>query len=149
MVGVVADAGLFEVAAEVVPVGLAGVAEVVRARGSLVYERLAPVVLAVEESERVAVYPADAVLAEGVAVAGVVRPEPVDVGGPALRVADGVDGQREVGQADLLQKAPAYFDHLGVNASVGFADDLDSELCVLAIAARLRTLVPEHGADVE
>ena len=79
----------------------------------------------------------------------VVRAQRLDVRRAAGLVADRVELEREVGEAQLAVERRQQVDHLGVDERVGVADRLDAELRVLAVAARLRAVVAEVRADVE
>lgn len=60
----------------------------------------------------------------------------------------GVDLQRQVGHLHPLEEAGQQREELHILARIDIADDLRADLVKLAEAARLRPLVPEHGADV-
>ena len=68
-----------------------------------------------------------------------------DVGAAILGVADAVEQDLEVGEAQRLCDPPAEVDHFGVERGVAHADGFDAELRVLAEAAGLRSLVTEDG----
>ena len=62
------------------------------------------------------------------------RAEPLDVGRPAVAVADRVQLELVVGDAEIAEQRVVEMEHLGVERGVVGADRLDRELPVLAIA---------------
>ena len=75
----------------------------------------------------------------------VVGPEGLHVGGSAGGVADAVQLEGEVFQAELYEDLPAEAEDLGVNGGVGVTYGLDVELVELPEPARLGPGVAEHG----
>ena len=71
----------------------------------------------------------------------------LEIGWPALGVADGVQLEAQLLKADLLQPALGQLDHLGVKSRTGAADDFDVELKELAVSALLRLVMTEHRTD--
>src|SRR5581483_1175600 len=112
-------------------------------------ERLAGLVLAVQEPQRVDVVAAAAVAAAVVQLVGVIGAQLVDVGRPAFRVADAVQVQGIVPQAQGVVERPQEVDYLSVDRWALVADGLDAKLVVLAVAPGLGAVVAEHGADIE
>ena len=72
----------------------------------------------------------------------------VDVAGPVGRLAERVEQQRDLAQAERLEEAPAEGDDLDVEVRVVDAEHLDADLVELPVAAALRLLVAEVGAGV-
>ena len=77
-------------------------------------------------------------------MAAVVGGELRDVRGPAGRVADRVDQDLDVADADLAVEPVAELDDLGVDRRARVADRLDVELPELAVPAGLGSVVAEH-----
>ncbi len=77
---------------------------------------------------------------------GEVRPQRLDVARPVVRLAERVDEEGHLAQAEPLEEAPAEGDHLHVDVGIVGAKDLDVDLVELAVAAPLRLLVAEHRA---
>src|ERR1019366_1087356 len=100
--------------------------------------------LAVEETERVDPQAPAAVLAELVLERGVVLDEGGPVAESILEVAEGVDLEREPGDAEGLVETPGDLDHLGVQGRRALADRLDVELPELVVAAGLGPGIAEH-----
>ena len=68
-------------------------------------------------------------------------PQPVEIGGPAFSVADGVQLEPVVGDAEAAEQRVVELDHLRIERGVLGADRLDIQLPVLAEAPLLRTPV--------
>ena len=75
------------------------------------------------------------------------RAEFLDVGRPAVPIADRVQVQCVVGDPYATQQFAVELDELGVDGGIVGADRLDGELPVLPIAAALRAVVTPHRAD--
>ncbi len=103
--------------------------------------------LAVQEAQRVDLQPALAVWVQPVLQRPVIVAQELEVRGPALLVADGVEVQREVRKTDLEQPVATQLDDLDVEGGARRADRLDVELEELAVAALLWAVVAEHRAD--
>ena len=73
--------------------------------------------------------------------------EPLDVRRPAVGVADRVEVEHAVPDAEPVGQRRVELDDLGVDRRVVGADRLDRELPVLAVPALLRAVVPPHRAD--
>ncbi len=69
------------------------------------------------------------------------------VGGPAAGVADRVQLQTHALQAELPEPGHRHLDHLRVEGRRVVADRLQVELVELPVAAGLRLVMAEHGAD--
>ena len=67
---------------------------------------------------------------------------------PAGRIADGVEQDLHLGQPRIAIEPDPELDDLGIDGRSRIADGLDVELPELAIAARLRPVVPEHRPDL-
>ena len=70
--------------------------------------------------------------------------EPLEVGGPALTVADRVELKLVLRDVQPAQDVCVQRDQLGVDRRVVGADRLDRELPVLAVAAALRRRIAVH-----
>ena len=110
-------------------------------------ERLALRHLAVEQAQRVDLETALALLVQLVPEGPVVSPEQVQVRGPALVVADGVELERELVEPYLDQPRAGKLDDLHVHRRARPANRLDVELEELPVAPFLRPVVAEHRAD--
>ena len=75
------------------------------------------------------------------------RRQLLDVGRTAVLVADRVQLEHVIGDADAAQKLRVELNHLRVDRRVIGADRLDRELPVLAVAPALRPVVPPHRPD--
>ena len=89
--------------------------------GRLVAQSVAGLHLAVQQAQGVAAQAVAAVVAETVVVAGVVVAQALDVSGAAFAVADAVDQQLHVAQAQVAHQLPGHLDDLGVHRRVGVA----------------------------
>ena len=67
----------------------------------------------------------------------------LDVAGAVVGLAERVEQQRHLAQAEPAVELPAERDHLDVEVRVVGAEHLDADLVELAVAAALRLLVPE------
>ena len=68
---------------------------------------------------------------------------------PLFGLAQAVEFQPHLGQAQVAPQRARHQDHLGIDIRPGKAQRLDADLVELPVAAALRLLVPEHRADVE
>ena len=102
--------------------------------------------LGVEHPQRVAGERLAALGAEGVEVGLEVGPQRLDVAGPVGGLAERVEQQRHLAQAEGLVEAPAEGDDLDVEVRVVDAEHLDADLVELPVAAPLRLLVAEVRA---
>ena len=125
-------------------VGRAGVAKELADPRRARDERGHPLILGVEQPERVRGEP----LAFGGRQVGLVvaevRGQPCDVGRAACSVADAVEEHPHVGEARLTEERERQLDDLRVHGGPGIADDLHVELPELAVAPGLRPVVAEH-----
>ena len=110
-------------------------------------EGAVPLVLRIEDPQRIALQPLAAVLRQAVAARAEPRHEGVAPRRPAPGVAQGVDLElRDLQHVQGLEDVGAEGDDLDVRLGFGGADDLGVDLMELAQPALLRTLVAEHGA---
>src|SRR5690606_15695074 len=99
-------------------------------------------ILGIEDAQRVAFKPVEAVGGQLLLVAAEVVDQHPAVGGPALRVTQRVDLQPAVpGDAERLEDVAAERDHLHVGLRLGYAKDLRVDLMELTQAALLWPLV--------
>ena len=73
--------------------------------------------------------------------------KPLDVRGSAVAVADRVDLEHVLRDAESAQQLGIELDHLRIDRGIIAPDRLDRELPVLAVPALLRTVVPPHRPD--
>jgi hypothetical protein len=102
--------------------------------------------LAVQHPQGIAVFPAQAVAAQGGAASQQGRqglPEP----GPADRAAQGVDMGRGVGHVEAVDQGAQQKNQLHIRVWRGHTEDFGIDLVELAVAAFLGPLPAEHGAD--
>ena len=74
--------------------------------------------------------------------------QPLDVLRPAIVVAHRVDQQLETAEPGPPEDLDHHLDHFRVHRGRFRADGFRADLIELPVAARLRSLAPEHGADV-
>ncbi len=110
-------------------------------------ERLALRHLAVEQAQRVDLEAALAVGVQLVLERPVVGAQQLEVRGPALVVADGVELECELVEPYLDQPRASELDDLHVHRRAPNADRLDVELEELPVAPFLRPVVAEHRPD--
>ncbi len=140
------DAGGGQQLADLLVVLLARLAQVVAQHGGADELLLHVLALVVEHAQRVDLDPATGVLVQvQVAQEGL---EGVPVGGAALLVAERVQQQAEVLQAERLVGVDGQDDQLGVQGRVLGADGLGTDLREVAVAAGLGTLVAVVRAGV-
>ena len=116
-----------------------------RARDDLLVVR----VLAVQKAKRVALDPFGDFSAQVLRFRSEIFLESGGVGRAAFRIAQVVDLERQALDAHFIEKFHEHHDEFGVDRRVHGAEDLRVYLVELAQAARLGTLVAEHGADAE
>ena len=110
--------------------------------------RAARLVLAVQDAQRVVLDAISVLVPETVPVGLEVRDQLRAVRRPAHLVAQAVELDPVAGQPEAPQEPVAHHDHLDVGRRVGRAHDLDAELPMLAIPARLGPPVPVHPREV-
>ena len=103
--------------------------------------------LVVEHAQRVDLDPLPGFLVQVELAQEVLQGRAVD--GAAVLVAERVEQQRELGEAEGLVGVVGDRDRLGVDRRVLGADRLQVELVELPVPARLRPLVAERGAAGE
>ena len=112
-------------------------------------QRLHGRVLGVEDAQRVGVQAAACVLVELVGMLLEVGDQRRTVLAPLFRLAQAVELQPPVRQAQLAPQRHGQQDQLGIHLRPGKAQRLGADLVELPVAAALRTLAAEHGAHVE
>jgi len=105
-------------------------------------------VLGVEDAQRVAVQAALGFRVQQRFVAFQVSNQVHAVARALFGVADRIEFEADVFQAQVVPQAAAQHDHLGIDVGTGEAHGFAAELVELAIAAALRTLVAEHRSRV-
>jgi hypothetical protein len=105
-------------------------------------------VLRVEHAQRVGVEPPLAVLVELVLESFEIGDQLLAVRGAFRRLAQRIDLEAHAAQSEVVPKALAHQDDLGIGIGTGKAERLDTHLMKLPVTAALRPLVPEHRARV-
>ena len=103
-------------------------------------------ILAVEDAQRIALEPPQAVLVEPLAMRGEVLDERLLVARARFERAERVQLERRARDTELLPQARRQSDELGVDLGLGVSERLDAELMKLAVPALLRFLAAEHRA---
>ena len=68
---------------------------------------------------------------------------------PALRAADRIDQQIEIGQTQTFKKSNRQQYNLGIHRRANRTDSFDAELMKLAEPPSLRPVIPEHRSDIK
>ena len=102
---------------------------------------------AVEQAQRIALESIAAILTQLGEMRAAVFQHRLAKPRTALRVAQRIDLEIQL-QPELAAQLVDHHHQLGVGGGVGAAENLDPKLRELAKAALLRTLAPEHRADV-
>ena len=134
--------------------GAAGVVEIIQHHRQFFDDGLVGGNFAVEHAERIDDSATLAIVAHVVDDAGQRFAQRLVVNRAAFIIADGIQFQLPVPDADTIQKRAQHFDDFGIHAGRfaaggGRADDLGADLVELAIAAFLRALAAELRADVK
>ena len=143
----ISDAGGLEQPPHRRPVCGALVTQVVGDSRRVSLERLALRHLAVEQAQRI---PLEAELAIAVELGfqrTVVSLQALEVGRPALAVADAVELQAQVLETDLVQPLACQLDHLCVQPRRRASDRFHVELEELPVAALLWPVITEHRTE--
>ena len=127
---------------------LARSAEKVCAMRSVSDDRLARVLLAVQQTQRIMLQSPLAVVTKSVKLRSVIVLQRLNILRAALSVPNRIDAQRQLFEANGFQESPSNLDDFGVDGCVAIAVDLDAKLVMLTIPASLRTLVPKNRTDV-
>ena len=110
---------------------------------------LAAFFLAVQQAEWILVKTRAAVFAERVSL----RIEEIDellaIGRTAVRIADGVQMEVQVFQSQLVENFTSHGDDFCICQRRRGSQHFQAELMEFSVAAGLRTVVAEHGADVK
>src|SRR5260370_15411527 len=103
--------------------------------------------LAVEKAKRVLLQALLRIRAQLRLEGSVVGAEAFEVRGPAFAVADGVQLETKVAEAELAQPIPGQLDDLGVERGRGASDRFHVELKELSVATLLGPVIAKHRPD--
>src|SRR5690606_5708847 len=103
-------------------------------------------ILAVENTQRIAVEPAQTVGGETLLVGREVLDQDVAVSRPRFRRADRVQLERRMSYAERAPQPRRYEDQLGIDLGLLEAERLDAELMKLPVTPLLRLLAAKHRA---
>ncbi len=111
---------------------------------------LVGLVLRIEDSQRVAIEPAQAVRGQLRGMRRKISYQRLPIGGAALRVAERVEFEnRARAHSQRVEDAAAECDDLNVGLGLRHTDQLDPDLVELAKPALLRPLIAKHRAVIE
>ena len=128
---------------------VATLAEIVRDDRRTDSRRFAALFLAVEKSKRILVKSGLAVFTELALLGFEEFDELLSVLRTAVRIADGVQMEIEIFQSELMENLTSHRDDFRIRKRRGRTEDFQTELVEFTVTAGLRTVIAEHGADVE
>ena len=128
---------------------MATLAEIVRDDRRTDSRRFAALFLAVEKTKRILVKSGLAVFTELALLGFEEVDELLSVLRTAVRIADGVQMEIEIFQSELMENLTSHRDDFRIRKRRGRTEDFQTELVEFTVTAGLRTVIAEHGADVE
>ncbi len=124
--------------------------QVIGERGSVGVDRLVGLVLAVEDTQRIALQAALRILGQLGDVTGIVVDQHLAIDAAALGIAERIDLEHAAFEdAETIEDVSGHRDHLDVGGRLGRAQHLEVDLMELTLAALLRPLVAKHRAGGE
>ena len=144
----VCDAAIVEVLLHRVEMRAARVAEVIDDARQLLDDGLVRFHFAIQHAQRIGFGAALAIAAHPRRHRFQLLPQALDVLRTAVAVAHRIDQQLETGEAGALEDLHHHLDHFGIHRGGFRADGLGADLVELPVAALLRALAAEHGAEV-
>src|SRR5579883_875160 len=129
---------------------LAGLVQVIGEARRIGVDGLVILVLAVEDTQRIALQPVSRIRRELRAVPGIIVNQHLAIGGAAFRIAERIDFQHTaLEETQSIEDVGRHRDHFDVGGRLGRAQHLEVDLVELALATLLRPLVTEHRPGSE
>ena len=145
----VGDSNSCEVGFQSFELLVATLAEIVRDDRRTDSRCFAALFLAVEKTKRILVKSGLAVFTELALLGFEEFDELLSVLRTAVRIADGVQMEIKIFQSELMENLTSHRDDFRIRKRRGRTEDFQTELVEFTVTAGLRTVIAEHGADVE